>query len=412
MKRENGSGSIRKRPDGTYEARYTAGINLGTGKQIRKSIYGKNKDELAARLRKITASIDSGDYMEPSKLTVKQWFEIWLEEYSSDKKPLTVQQYKSMAETHIFPALGAVKLSKLTSPQLQKFYNRLAVDGKMKKRKNPETGKMEAVKSGEPLSAKTIQNIHAIISKCLNTAIQQGIIKDNPASRTTLPKVIHEEVKPLTEEQQQAFIKAIQNHKYRVLYTVILFTGLREGEALGLTWDCINFKTGMLKVYRQLQRVPGEWNNFRFVPLKNNKARYIRLSDYILDILEKHKKQQRLDRLAAGENWQSFQTVEEQETALVFTDSQGCNLNPAPVYENFKKIAADIGAPEARVHDLRHTFAVNSLQCGDDIKTVQSNLGHATAAFTLDRYGHVSERMREESAKRQQEYIKRLGIQA
>ncbi|MFR6095275.1 MAG: tyrosine-type recombinase/integrase [Dysosmobacter welbionis] len=75
------------------------------------------------------------------------------------------------------------------------------------------------------------------------------------------------------------------------------------------------------------------------------------------------------------------------------------------VYKNFKKIAAEIGRPDARVHDLRHTFAVMSLQEGDDVKTVQSNLGHATASFTLDVYGHVSEKMKKESAARMEAFI-------
>ena len=92
----------------------------------------------------------------------------------------------------------------------------------------------------------------------------------------------------------------------------------------------------------------------------------------------------------------------------MFTSPVGGPLNPKVVYLHYKKIAARIGAPESRVHDLRHTYAVLSLQNGDDVKTVQENLGHATAAFTLDVYGHVSEKMKEESARRQQAYIDNL----
>ena len=115
-------------------------------------------------------SVNEGSYFEPTKLTVKEWFETWLSEYMADKKPLTVTQYRSMSETHIFPALGAVKLKDLKAPQLQQFYNQLAKDGKVAKQKNRVTGKMVIVKTGEPLSAKSIKNIHGIISKALNTA--------------------------------------------------------------------------------------------------------------------------------------------------------------------------------------------------------------------------------------------------
>lgn len=410
-KRENGSGTIRQRKDGTWEARYTAGIHPGTGKPIRKSIYGKKQEEVAQKLRKVTSEIDSGTYMEPSRMTVKEWFEIWLAEYMGDKKPLTVQQYRSMAETHIYPEIGAVKLSKLTSPQIQKFYNQLAVDGKKGKRKNPETGKMEIVKTGQPLSAKTIRNIHDIISKALNTAVLQGMVRENVSQRVTVPKVIKAEVQPLTEEQQRDFIAAIKEHQFRSIYMLTLFTGLREGEAVGLTWDCFDEKKGTLKVYRQLQRTPGKWSEWRFVPLKNNKTRVIQLSSFTVKLLADQKKYQiEKQRFQAGLAWQGFQNEEERKTAFIFTDDLGNHLNSATVLENFKKIADQIGVPSARFHDLRHTFAVNSLQEGDNPKTVQENLGHHSAAFTLDVYGHVSDRMKEESARRQQAYIARLGI--
>ena len=355
-------------------------------------------------------SVNEGSYFEPTKLTVKEWFETWLSEYMADKKPLTVTQYRSMSETHIFPALGAVKLKDLKAPQLQQFYNQLAKDGKVAKQKNRVTGKMVIVKTGEPLSAKSIKNIHGIISKALNTAVNQGLIRDNVAQRVTVPKVIKEEVQPLTEEQQKAFIAAIQAHRFKNIYTVILFTGLREGEAIGLTWDCIDFKKGTMKVYRQLQRRTKAEGGYQFASLKNNKTRLIKLSPFVLNLLEKRKIQQRAEKLAASITWRGFQTLEEQKSALVFTNETGEHLNIVTLYKQFKKIAAQIGAPDARIHDLRHTFAVNSLQCGDDYKTVQGALGHATAAFTLDVYGHVSERMMQEHADRQQAYIKSLGL--
>lgn len=424
-KRANGDGTIRQRKDGTWEGRYTAGINPGTGKPIRKSIYGKTKPEVAEKLRAITSAIDNGTYFEPEKITVKEWFETWLSDYMAGVKPLTVQQYRSMTNTHIIPALGAVKLSKLTVPQLQKFYNQLSVDGMTTRQKNPETGKMEIVKKTEkrenpetgkietvyfPLSPKTIQNIHEIISKSLNTAISAGMIKENVSLRCTLPKVIKKEVVPLSEEKQLEFIKAIENHKYKNLYFVYLFCGLRESEAIGLTWDCIDWKRGTLKIYRQWQRTPGEWSKFRFETLKNDKSRMITLSPFMLSILTDQQKQQRIDKLAAGEFWQGFNTLEEQETAFIFTDKIGKPLNPAPIYENFKKMAVDIGIPDAYIHTLRHTSVTNDLAEGDSIKTVQEKHGHFSAAFTLDRYGHVSEKMREESAARQQAMIERMGL--
>ncbi len=394
-KRANGDGSLRQRKDGTWEGRYTAGADPITGKPIRKSIYGKKKTEVAERLRKITSEIDSGDYSEPSKITLKQWFDTWFSDYMGDKKPLTIKQYKSMSETHIYPSLGAVKLSKLNAPQLTKFYNQLAKDGKAAKRKNKETGEMEIVKTGEPSSPKTIKNVHGIISKALDDAVDQGLIKENVAQRAKLPRIEPKEIEPLTEEQQKAFFNQIKTHKYKNLYSVIIFTGLREAEAIGLTWDCIDFQRGTLKVYRQLQKRTNAEGGYQFAALKNDKTRVIKLSPYVLKLLEGQK---------------AKQTQTGIESIYVFSNQNGEHLSVDSVYACYKRIVKKIGIPEARVHDLRHTFAVNSLQEGDDFKTVQDNLGHATAAFTLNVYGHVSDRMKEESAKRQQAFIARMGI--
>ena len=382
-----------------WEGQITIGINPGNGKQQRKTFTGKTQKEVRERMQEAAVSVNEGTFFEPSKMTVKEWFEIWLAEYMGDKKPLTVQQYRSMSETHIFPAIGAVKLSALTAPQIQKFYNQLTKEGKTEKKKNPKTGKVETVKTSEPLSSKTIRNIHGIISKSLNTAVQQGVIRENVSQRVTVPKVIQSEVQPFEEETQKAFFKAIQAHRFKNLFTVMIFTGLREGEAVGLTWDCIDFQRGTMKVYRQLQRTPGKWGEWRFAPLKNSKTRTIKLSPFVVKLLEQQKRERKVVMLST-----------EEDADFVFTDEQGQHLHTETVYNNFKRIAAQIGAPGARVHDLRHTFAVISLQNGDDYKTVQDALGHATAAFTLNVYGHVSERMMEEHAARQQEYIKALGL--
>ena len=127
-----------------------------------------------------------------------------------------------------------------------------------------------------------------------------------------------------------------------------------------------------------------------------------------MKLLTARKRQQTTQRLRTGAPWQSWLAPDDRRRDLVFTTASGCNLSPQTVYNHYKKLAAQIGAPESRVHDLRHTFAVLSLQNGDDVKTVQGALGHATAAFTLDVYGHVSEKMKDDSAARMEGYIRRI----
>lgn len=382
-----GAGSIRQRTDGTWEARYIVGHDTRTGKAIRKSVYAKTQKEARQKLAQAVAAIDNEDYFEPSKMTVAQWVNIWLAEYMGDKKFLTVKHYKAQCRTHIVPGIGAVKLAALKPPMIQAFYNRIQREG---------------------LAPKSVRNVHGILTKCLSTAVQVGYLRNNPAAAVTLPKVQKSEVKPLTDEQVKHFLRLSDGDEHGLLLKVILFTGLREAEAIGLTWDCIDFKTGTMKISKQLQSRPLADGGYAFAPLKNNKTRILKPASYVMNLLRQRQKEQAEQRMAAGAVWQAWRTPEEQKTALVFTTATGNHLRAATVYDHYKKLAAQIGAPESRVHDLRHTFAVLSLQNGDDVKTVQANLGHATAAFTLDVYGHVSERMKDESAARMEKYIASL----
>ena len=383
-----GGGTIRQRPDGRWEARFTVGRDPGTGKQIQRSVYGSTQKEVRQKLAQAVAALDNGDYFEPSKMTLARWVEIWLEEYTGDKKYLTVKHYKAQCRAHIVPSLGAVKLSELTTPQIQAFYNHLQREG---------------------LASKSVRNIHGILTKCLSTAVQVGYLRNNPASAVTLPKVVKKDIQPLTDEQVRDFLRVSAADEYEILLKVILFTGLRESEAIGLTWDCIDFKAGTVTICKQLQKRPLSDGGFTFAPLKNDKTRIIKPAASVIALLSRRWKEQTEQRLRAGEAWQGWQSVEERKAALVFTTLTGTNLSPQTVYNHYKKLSAQIGAPDSRVYDLRHTFAVLSLQNGDSVKTVQGNLGHATAAFTLDVYGHVSEKMKEDSAARMEGYIQGIA---
>ncbi len=366
------------------------GRDPGTGKQIQKSVYGTTQKEVRQKLSKATTEIDEGTYFEPAKMTVGQWMETWLSEYTDDKKYLTVRHYKAQCAAHIKPCLGAVKLADLTPPIIQKFYN----------------GLRRGADGHEPLAPKSVRNVHGILTKALSTAVRVGYIRTNPAALVTLPRVTKKEIKPLTDPQVEAFLSIADEDQYSALFKLILFTGLREGEAIGLTWDCVDFKAGVILINKQLQKRPLKDGGFTFAPLKNEKARSLAPAPFVMELLESRRKEESLQRLRAGEAWQGWQDEKARESAPVFTNEFGAHLHPQTVYNHFKKLAVRIDAPNARVHDLRHTFAVLSLQNGDDVKTVQGNLGHATAAFTLDVYGHVSDKMKRSSAERMERYIR------
>ncbi|MCI9587184.1 MAG: site-specific integrase [Oscillospiraceae bacterium] len=197
-------------------------------------------------------------------------------------------------------------------------------------------------------------------------------------------------------------MEAAHGHRFELLYIITLFTGMREGEILGLAWNRVDFDRGTLLIDQQLQRIKGRSGDrvYSLVPLKNDKWRKITPANFVMDLLRRQRKRQAEWQLRAGPVWE--------DSGLVFTTELGGHLSPYTVYHNFKRLAASIGIPEARVHDLRHSYAVAAIKSGDDIKTVQGNLGHATASFTLDIYGHVTDQMKRESAERMEGFIKHI----
>lgn len=389
-----------------WEAQITIGYDPGTGKRIRKTYTANSQKELVKKMQETSVSVQNEEYFEPSKNTLGEWIDIWLKEYCIHLKYQAKKSYTAQCNTHIKPALGATPLRSLTTPQIQSFYNELGRTGHAITKKNPKTGKPETIY--KPLSPKSIKNIHSILSKCLNTAIDIGYLKTNPTTRTKIPKVIKKEIQPLTDDQVKQFLSALEKEEYASLYKFITFTGTRKAEALGLTWDCIDFENAIVNIKKQLIRKPKKDGGYSFDTLKNYKARILALPPYVIEILKQRQKEQKQDRIKAGTLWNGYQDEEEQKTALVFTTKDGSPINPKVAYLHYNKLAKKLGIEGSRVHDLRHTYAVLLLQNGDNIKSVQTNLGHATAAFTLDVYGHTTEKMKTESATKMQNFIETI----
>lgn len=378
----NGSGTIRQRKDGSWEARVTVGRDEETGKQIQKSLYAGTKDEVSRKLRELTAEIDNGTYVLPKQITVGEWLDIWVEEYTVNVTDHTRDLYRSYIRTHIKPGIGAVRLTSLSLEQVQRFYNSLS-------------------RKEKALSPKTVQNIHGALHKALSQAVRFGYIKINPASNAMLPRIYAPELTPLTDGQLLEFIHAIKGHPHEDLYLVDLFTGMRRSEIIGLTWDCVDFDKGIITIKRQLAPLKDGSRQCRFTPTKNGKSRIIAPAQAVMDILTRCREKQRVQEENAGELWDNPE-------GFVFTDDIGHHLSHMTVYNRFKKIVRSIGLPDVRLHDLRHSYAVASLQAGDDIKTLQENLGHHTAAFTLNVYGHVSMQMKRESSRRMNIFMENL----
>ena len=368
-KASNGSGSIRQKPNGRYELRYRQ-----DGKQ--KSTSFATFTEADKARRTITAAVDAGTYVDPSKMKLGDWLDVWLENYCGHIKPGTLVQYRGYVKNHIKPELGMIKLCNLRPHRVQQFVNELTSHGK-----NPD----------KEISYKTRKNIHGCLSAALAKAVQIKYIPENPATGCNIPKEEREEndklVNPFTTEELAAFLALTGDARYKDIYDIAIGTGMRLSEILGLRWSKVDQKKGTITVDSQLLILREKGGKRKLAPTKYEGTRTFKVAKSVMALLQKIKKQQAADRLATGSAW------EYEINDLVFTDLIGNTIPHASVEHEFKKIVTAAGCPEHRFHDLRHTFATLALQHHADVKTLSKALGHRSVAFTLDVYGHVSEEM-------------------
>ena len=198
------------------------------------------------------------------------------------------------------------------------------------------------------------------------------------------------------------FIAVASESKYGDIFLIDLYTGLRQSEILGLTWDCVSFETGVITVRAQLQREKKRGGKYYLTSLKNDKTRYVAAAPTVIDLLRKRKEKQDSERETALDLW--YEPI----PGLVFENEFGGFLSHTTIRKHFKRVVNKIGMPESRFHDLRHSFAVLCIESGIDVKTVQDSMGHHSSAFTLDTYGFVSQKMRTECALKMQRAIDSL----
>ena len=368
-KRANGEGNIRKRKDGRWEGRFTAGHDPATGKQIIKNVLGKTQAEVKEKLKKAMEDVEKVDFTKTGKYTVGIWMDEWFENVAKIKvRASSHQTYKGYIDNHIKPNIGNIPIEKLTTMDLQKFYRKLLTKGRVER--------IEAKDQPKGLSAKTVRNINQVISSAMDLAVAQKIIPANPTNACALPKIEHQEMQTIPAEQLQAFLQEAKATGVYEMYYIELATGLRRGELLGLKWQDIDWKNGLIKVRRQVARVDGQ---IKEAPLKTkNSYRTVTISQQALEVLKAQKKKT--------------------NDAYVFPSPNGGPISPDSVNNMLKRVLERAGIPKIRFHDLRHTFATIALQNGVDIKTVSGMLGHFSAGFTLDTYAHVTTSAQKEAA--------------
>jgi integrase len=365
-KRGNGEGSITRRKNGGWMAQYA--VHTAEGRK-RKTLYGKTRQEVAAKLAKALSDREGGLTFDAGSLTVSEYLDRWLADSVKDTvRQRTWERYEQIVRVHIKPTLGRIKLKGLTPAHIRGLYR-------------------EKLDAG--LSPRTVQYIHTTLHKALKDAVGDGLIPRNVTEAVRAPRPAKKEVRPLSPDQSRTFLEAARGDRYEALYVLAVTAGLREGELLGLKWEDIDLDVGSLAVRRTLS----EARSGRFFEApKNGKGRSIKLTRQAVEALRTHRKRQNEERLRFGTLWQ--------DSGLVFPAQTGTPMNAKNLTaRSFKPLLERAGlSSTVRLHDLRHTCATLLLGKGVHPKIVQELLGHATIAITLDTYSHVLPNMQGEAA--------------
>ena len=377
-KRANGEGSLRKRPDGRWEGRYTAGRDPVTGKAIYKNVLAKTQKECKEKLAQAIEKNGKIDVTKAGQYTVEEWCWLWHENYCKPAvKDSTAEYYRSYIEHHIAPNVGKIKLEKLTTLDLQKFYNKTKKSGRVEKYEGMED---------RSLSARTVRGLHAMLRTALDQAVKERLIPFNPAIGCRLPPKEKKEMKILPAEQIGAYLSAAEEHGVLPMFYLELTTGLRRGELTALLWTDLDVEARTLTVSKSAGRLKGEVRVTQ--PKTANSVRTIYLPQETVDLLvQEHEKHP-------------------SNPYMFPSPVTGKMYGPDCIGRLHKTLLRKAGISEdLPFHGLRHTFATLAIQQGVDVKTVSSILGHYSAGFTLNTYAHVTGEMQKEAADRMGSFI-------
>jgi integrase len=356
---------ISRRKDGRYVGRYTVHTSEGPK---RKVIYGRKYKEVERKLAEARGDAARGIVFDAKGQTLGQWLERWLEDVvKPGKGHRTYATHRQQIRSHIAPAIGRIKLEALRKFHIDRLYADLL-------RAKPE---------GAGLAPSSVRRVHAVLHAALEEAVRGDLIPRNPATHANKPKVQEGEIEPLDTRQALAFMDTARGDRFEALYVLCLMAGLRQGEALGLKWSDVDLEAGTLRVNRQLQRVrrDGEKSGrLVFSEPKNASRRAVGLPQRAVESLRNHRKRQLEEKLRVPDY---------EDLGLVFASNKGTPLDAQNIVNRyFKPLLERAGLPPVRFHDLRHSCLSLLAQHGEPIRDLQALAGHASSAFTLQRYTH------------------------
>lgn len=364
-------GSIEARGKGKWLIRAHLGTDPATGKRkyTSQTVTGGKKDANEA-LTKMLREVDTGTFIEPSRQTVAEYLTFWLDHIERQEvSPRTLDDHRRTLRRYVFPALGHLRLDRLSHQEIQRLYN--------------------GMKDERGLSPNTIRLAHAPLRKAMRYAVRTGLLLRCPSDFVVLPKMERKARQVLTMEQADLFLETVRSDDLFALWVLLLTTGMRPGEALGLKWE--DYTDGRIHVNRALSRVGPGKNELSETKTKGSRRR-ISLPPATVEALNAHRVKQGKEMLKAGSRYT--------RQGYIFANSAGQTLDPSRVSKLWKKHLKAAKLPPLRLYDLRHTHATHLFQTGESAKLVQERLGHSSITLTLDTYTHVLPEMEDGLAER------------
>ena len=364
-RRGRGEGGITKRRDGRWMGQ--ADLGWQDGKRRRKSLYGRTKSEVQAKLRETLHRKAHGMPPVPEQETVGTFLRRWLDIKKEGVRQRTWTRYEQIVRAHLLPNLDRIRLAQLTPQDAAECLRRVKVSG----------------------SAYMARGARDVLRTALNQALRWELVSRNVAVLTDPPRHRTREITPLTPGQAGTLLAAVAGHRLEALITVALGLGLRQGEALGLRWEQdVDLEAGKLSVQQTLVRAGREP---RFEEPKTDRSRRtITMPGVVAAALRRHRTRQLEEQLAAGPEWH--------RSRLVFTTPIGTPIDRGRLHGTFKAILRSAGLPDIRYHDLRHTAATLLLVQGVDMRTIMATLGHSRISQTMDLYAHMMPTLRGHAA--------------
>ena len=369
-RRPQGDGTIRKRSDGRWEARIIIG-HKNDGTPMYKSAFAKTQKSALKQLHQLLDLYRDVDLTEDCRMTLGEWMDKWLDEYMIFAiRESTLDSYRGMVNNQVKPFIGNKQLASLTTADIQKFYNKIKKEGRV--REHPVHGKT--------LADSMVRSVHMMLHEALDMAVKERLLAKNPTNGTTIPKCNYPEKQILGDNQLETFLEAIRGQEYWCdFFYVEVMTGLRRGEICGLKWQDIDFEENKLRVKRSVSVKRGGGVNIGETKTETG-VRCIEMPPSVADLL-KNRKQMAITEWV----FPAFLNPEQP-------------IHPQAAYRKLKVILKNAELPLIRFHDLRHTFATHATQGGVDPKTLAGILGHTNASFTLDTYTHVTSDMQKSAS--------------